>query len=286
MTVEAALLDIRLHLPNGGARLTGVLVIVSFLLSFLFIRTSARLMRSPKVPWWPGSVTSGDLHVHHLVFGIVLMMLCGFLDFALHPGEPWIEIFAVGFGIGAGLTLDEFALWLHLEDVYWAEEGRRSIDAVVVAALLGGAIVLGASPLTKEDAASALTIVASLAIVIAISAIAALKGKYISAVVGVPVPLISLVAAIRLAEPDSPWARRRYPPGSRKLARATARGERHRARYRRWQDLIAGAPSAADPPPDRDPARLELDEVGVETAFGHREQPGGHDAGEAARRPR
>lgn len=254
MIAEAAVLDIRIHPPTGGARLAGVLVIVSFLLSFLFIRTSARLMRSPKVPWWPGSVTSGDLHVHHLVFGIVLLMLSGFLEFALHPGEPWIEIFAVGFGIGAGLTLDEFALWLHLEDVYWAEQGRRSIDAVVIAALLGAAIVLGASPLTREDTTSALTIVISLAIVIGISAIAALKGKYTCAVVGVPIPLVSLVAAIRLAEPDSPWARRRYAPGSGKLARATARGERHRARYRRWQDLIAGAPSAADPPPDHDPA--------------------------------
>ena len=252
MIAEAALLDIKIHLPSGGARLAGVLVIVSFLLAFLFIRTSARLMRSPKVPWWPGSVTSGDLHVHHLVFGVILLMLCGFLEFALHPGEPWIEIFAVGFGIGAGLTLDEFALWLHLEDVYWSEEGRRSIDAVVIAGLLGGAIVFGASPVTREDTTSALTIMISLAIVVAISAIAALKGKYIAAVVGVPIPLVSLVAAIRLAEPDSPWARRRYASGSRKLVRATARGERHQARYRRWQDLIAGAPSAADPPPEHD----------------------------------
>src|SRR5205814_450175 len=128
------------------------------------------------------------------------------------------------------------ALWLHLEDVYWSEEGRRSIDAVVIAGLLGGAIVFGASPVTREDTTSALTIMISLAIVVGISAIAALKGKYIAAVVGVPIPLVSLVAAIRLAEPDSPWARRRYPPGSRKLVRATARGKRHQARYRRWQD--------------------------------------------------
>jgi hypothetical protein len=245
---EGIVLDINVRLPGGGPRLAGVLVIAAFLGTFLFIRTSARLMRSPKVPWWPGSVSTGDLHVHHLVFGIVILMLSGFLEFALHPGGPWLQIFAVGFGIGAGLTLDEFALWLHLEDVYWSEEGRRSIDAVVIAALLGGAIVLGASPLSNESAASALTIVLSLAIVVAVCAIAALKGKYISAVVGVPIPLVSLVAAIRLAEPGSPWARRRYKPGSRKLERATARGKRHEARYQRWQDLIGGAPTSPDPP--------------------------------------
>jgi hypothetical protein len=109
-------------------------VLASLLVSFLFIRTSARLMRSPKVPWWPGSIkTEGGLHVHHPVFGIVLLLATGFV-LALQPGSPWLEIVAAGFGIGSGLTLDEYALWLHLDDVYWAEEGRRSVDAVVIAA--------------------------------------------------------------------------------------------------------------------------------------------------------
>ena len=104
------------------------------LASFLLIRTSARLMRSPKVPWWPGSIqTEGGLHVHHLVFGIVLMLLAGFV-LALQPGSG--QDHGRGFGIGAGLTLDEYALWLHLEDVYWEEQGRRSVDAVVIATLV------------------------------------------------------------------------------------------------------------------------------------------------------
>ena len=256
MIIEAALeFQIKLHLPGGPGRLSGVLALAAFLVTFLFIRTSARLMRSPKVPWWPGSVSSGDLHVHHLVFGIVLIMLSGFLQFALHPGDPWIYVFAIGFGIGAGLTLDEFALWVQLADVYWAKEGRRSIDAVVVAALLGGAIVLGASPINRQDAGSLAAILVTLAIVLLLCAIAALKGKYISAVIGVPVPLVSLVAAIRLARPDSPWGRRRYKPDSRKLRRATTRDKRRRARYHRFQDLIGGAPAPAEaesepsPPP-------------------------------------
>src|SRR5947209_9196606 len=109
-----------------------------FLGTFLFIRTSARLMRSPKVTWWPGSVkTSSGLHLHHLVWGIVLLMLAGFLGFVVHQSSPRTEIIAGFFGVGLGLTLDEFALWIHLRDVYWAEEGRSSFDAVIVAAVIG-----------------------------------------------------------------------------------------------------------------------------------------------------
>jgi hypothetical protein len=51
----------------------------------------------------------------------------GFLEFA--PSSPWLEILSAIFGVGAGLTLDEFALWVDLKDVYWAEEGRASLDA-------------------------------------------------------------------------------------------------------------------------------------------------------------
>jgi hypothetical protein len=59
------------------------------------------------------------------------------------PPSPWHEIFAVLFGIGTGLTLDEFALWLNLEDVYWSEQGRQSIDAVIITASLIGISLLG-----------------------------------------------------------------------------------------------------------------------------------------------
>src|SRR5437588_10021932 len=120
------------------------LVLLAFLIAFGFIRTSARLMRSPKVPWWPGSVTTeSGLHIHHLVWGIVLVLMSGFLGFAVAPVSPWTEVLAAAFGIGAGLTLDEFALWVRLEDVYWTQERRESLDAVGVAALPGGLRVLG-----------------------------------------------------------------------------------------------------------------------------------------------
>jgi hypothetical protein len=91
------------------------LVLLAFLVSFLFIRTSARMIRA-QVSWWPGNVeTSSGLHLHHLVWGISLMTIAGFLAFALAPpSDPWYQIAAIAFGIGAALTFDEFALWVHL----------------------------------------------------------------------------------------------------------------------------------------------------------------------------
>jgi hypothetical protein len=225
---------------GGQAERAGLILLAAMLLSFLFIRTSARLMRSPKVPWWPGSVTTeGGLHVHHLVFGIVLMLVSGFV-LALQPGSPWFEIVAGMFGVGAGLTLDEYALWLHLEDVYWSEEGRRSVDAVVIATLIGGLVLMGFLPFATDSGAP--TIVASVLAALALAAVAVLKGKLFMGVATMLVPLVGVFAAVRLAKPGSPWARRRYPEGSRKLERARKRQERHRRRYQAFQDRVAGAP--------------------------------------------
>ena len=57
---------------------------------------------------------------------------------------------AVLFGAGAALTLDEFALWLHLEDVYWSREGRSSVDAVLIALVVGALLLLGANPFDAD----------------------------------------------------------------------------------------------------------------------------------------
>jgi hypothetical protein len=224
----------------------GFILLGSFLLSFILIRISTRLMRSPKVTWWPGSIkTEGGLHVHHLVFGIVLMLLFGFLAIAVYLPNPWYDLVAAGFGIGAGLTLDEYALWLHLDDVYWAEEGRRSVDAVIIAAVLGGLILLGARPLTSSDTGSALGIAATIVVVLALAAGALLKGRTMLGIFGLVFPPLAFWGLVRLARPDSPWARWRYPADSKRMRRAIARSERQQRRYRRWQDLIAGAPSVS-----------------------------------------
>jgi hypothetical protein len=222
--------------PWAASSRPALLAFVAFLCAFLFIRTSARLMRSPKVPWWPGSVSSGDLHIHHLVWGIVLMLVAGFIS--LTPiDSPWREIMAVLFGIGAGLTLDEFALWLRLEDVYWSDEGRQSVDAVVIAATFGGLVLVIGFPFTQSGGDVALAI--DIALAVAFSAICILKGKTATGIAGFFLPLISLVGAIRLAKPHSPWAHRRY--GDVKRARAQ---KRFPDRPSRWRDLIGGAPDA------------------------------------------
>jgi hypothetical protein len=238
--------EISQHFLDDRGQRAGFVLLGAFLGAFLFIRTSARLIRSPKVSWWPGSVkTKGGLHLHHLVWGIVLLLTTGFLDFVLKPGSPWNEIFAAGFGVGAGLTLDEFALWIHLEDVYWTEEGRISLDAVVVAALLGGLIVVGIAPFdlpNQETSVSSLVI--AIVLDLALSALAILKGKPMLGLLGVFIPIFSLLGAIRLAAPTSPWARRRYPPDGVKMAESRARFERVRNRRRWLSNAIGGAPSA------------------------------------------
>jgi hypothetical protein len=144
--VESLLDDIsrayEVHIEATGKEIH-LLILVAFTLSFAFIRTSAHMIRA-QVSWWPGNVeTKGGTHIHHMVWGILLLMSMGYLGLAVEPGSPWIELIAIGFGIGLGLTLDEFALWLNLEDVYWSEKGRQSIDAVVVVACVLGITLIG-----------------------------------------------------------------------------------------------------------------------------------------------
>lgn len=227
---------------EGDGQRAGLVLLAGMLLSFAFIRFSTRMIRA-EVSWWPGNVSPGGLHVHHLVFGIVLMMLAGFLEFSLQPGSPWLEIFAAAFGVGIGLTLDEFALWLYLEDVYWSDEGRRSVDAVIFAAIIAGAVLLGLTPVSDADGG----IVVAIATVLVACFISGAKGKFWMTVIGAFVPFVAVVGAVRVARPGSPWARRLYKPGSRRLARAERREAKHDRRRRRFQDLIGGAPSLPSP---------------------------------------
>jgi hypothetical protein len=246
-------IDLSLDGGSGAVRTSVLLVFAAFLISFLFIRTSARLMRSPKVPWWPGSVTTeGGLHLHHLVFGIVLMLIGGTLGFALDESQsPWIEIAAVAFGIGAGLTFDEFALWVHLEDVYWSEEGRQSVDAAVIAIAFVGLVLTGAFS-AQLDTASPLAIVAGIALILfdlTMVLISFSKFRLFHGMLGIAIPPLAWWGAGHLAKPSSPWAKRYY--GERKpekQARAEARyGHRRIDRFKdRVRDAIGGQPTAVE----------------------------------------
>ncbi len=224
-------------------------VLVGFLVGFLFIRASTRLMRSPRVTWWPGSVvTEGGVHLHHHVFGIVLMLIGGTLGFALTDDTPWVQLSAVAFGIGGGLTFDEFALWVHLEDVYWKEEGRKSVDASLVAIVFLGMVLTGALP-AEVDSGSTGLVIASLggaAIGLGTCAIAFSKLRLAHGYVGLIFWPLAVWGAARLAKPQSPWARRFY--GERnpaKHARAEERyADRRTDRFKeRFRDLVGGRPT-------------------------------------------
>jgi hypothetical protein len=223
------------------------LVLAGFVLSFGFIRLSTRLMRSPRVPWWPGSVVSeGGVHVHHLVFGIVLMMVAGTISFADFAASPWYELCAAAFGIGVGLTIDEFALWVYLDDVYWAKEGRSSIDATVLAVAFMGLILIGASPfdVDTETAADMVATVVGAALHLTVVGICFFKQRLFHGFVGFFIPPLAIYGACRIGKPASPWAHRFY--GDRKPAKQAKAEQRFRPGRRtdrikdRFRDLVGG----------------------------------------------
>jgi hypothetical protein len=226
------------------------LVLVGFLGSFAFIRMSTRIIRSESISWWPGNVESeSGVHVHHLVFGIVTMMIAGTLAFAADGRTPFTETCAPRFGIGVGLTIDEFALWVHLEDVYWAKEGRSSIDATVIAAAAMMLIVLGANPLAIDSGSPAVVITSILAtlFVFVMVAFCFLNGRVLHGVVGFFVFPVAIYGASRIGKPSSSWARRRYGarrPKKQAKAEDRFRPDRRTERFKEaFRDIVGGKPS-------------------------------------------
>jgi len=226
------------------------LVLAGFVLSFAFIRMSTRLMRSPKVTWWPGSVVSDSgVHLHHLVFGIVTMMIAGTLGFAALGHSPYAEICAFAFGVGAGLTIDEFALWVYLDDVYWAEEGRSSIDATVIAAAGMFLILIGSSPFSFDTSSPAQVVGSILGalLVFLIVAICFAKQRLMHGAIGFFFLPIAIYGAARLGKPGSAWARRRYGernPSKQRRAEERFPPDRRTERFKNaFRDIVGGKPS-------------------------------------------
>jgi len=113
---------------------------LAFALTFAAVRAITYLIRTGNGPIH--NVTAGTLHIHHLVWGILLLLGVGYV-WLLEIGVDSSlvsRLTAFAFGVGAALTLDEFALWLNLQDVYWEREGRVSVDAVVI---FGGLLSVG-----------------------------------------------------------------------------------------------------------------------------------------------
>ncbi len=258
---------------------TGRLPLFSFFVAFVAgfgcIRLSVRLVRA-QVGWWPGNFRAGSVHIHHMVFGVVFMGVGGVAELAapLHS-LAWRSVPAAVFGLGTALVLDEFALILHLRDVYWTNEGRISVDAVFVAMGVTALLLIGVSPVGVKSVAddyvvpgslaATATVIVTVIVLFVLAGITLLKGKIWTALLGLFVPPVFVVGAIRLGRPGSPWARWRYQQRPGKLIRATRR-ERHlrqpviRAKIR-VQDLLTGS--------HNEPAGWGESAVGREPAVAH-----------------
>jgi hypothetical protein len=217
------------------------LFFVAFLVTFGFIRTSAHMIRA-QVKWWPGNVSVGGTHVHHLVWGILLLLINGYIAVAIAPGSPWREVVAVLFGVGTGLTLDEFALWLDLKDVYWSKEGRKSIDAVIIAGGLSGVALISLRSwidVTTEVADALQAIVGSAGLLgVILALVNAAKEKFGMAIWSILIPVIGLVGAFRLAKPQSVWARLFYRHGKAERSEQRFAGSRGEPFWQRRGELV------------------------------------------------
>jgi len=222
-------------------RETQFLFFVAFLFTFGFIRTSAHMIRA-QVSWWPGNVSVGGTHIHHLVWGIILLLICGYVGVAIHPGDPWRGIDAVLFGIGTGLTLDEFALWLNLKDVYWEKEGRRSIDAVVIAAAISGMFLVslrGWIDVTTRVEDTVQAFVGSIGLIgVILALVNAAKEKFGMAIWSIILPVVGIPSAFRLAKPHSVWAKLFYKHGKRHRSEERFASERGKPFWKRGGELL------------------------------------------------
>ena len=131
----------------------------SFLIAFIIVRVITHAIRNGVGPFH--NVSRGDLHIHHMVWGILLLLGVGY-GWLIQIGTGLTGtsrtagiLLSLLYGVGAALTLDEFALWLNLRDVYWDREGRESVDAVMLFAGLLSAGIYG-QPLLHALARNAL----------------------------------------------------------------------------------------------------------------------------------
>jgi len=235
--------EVTIHHSALAGREPLLLMLAASLLTLVCTRTYTRLARVRG--WSSGRV--GGVHVHHLVVGIVLALVAGMLEIALQPAALGREVVAVVFGAGAGFILDEFALSVHLRDVYWTSEGRHSIEVSLMWVLLGSMLLVGISPFGIHDSSEVPRIVgfAVVAVSIVLSVVTCLKGKLTLGLLSIFLPPVGLVAAVRLARPGSVWASAFYRGRPKQRDRAVMRFDPSRSaaeRLRnRFHDLLGGA---------------------------------------------
>jgi hypothetical protein len=242
---------VKITVGNGGSSLRPMMwMFLAILVTFLTTRTVTRLIRSGSgARAGLGNVQIAGNHIHHQVFGILIIIGTGIILVSEMPKGAALDAAAAVFGVGVGLTVDEFALWLHLDDVYWTSEGRKSVDAIFCVLVITGTLIGGASFVTgRVGTAAWWSSVSVIAVNLVLGVICLLKGKIVTGVVGVFIGVVALVGAIRLAKPGSWWAAHRYAARPRRAGRAARRyDQRHEQRWNRLRDLVAGAPSQERP---------------------------------------
>jgi hypothetical protein len=247
----------------GRGRLPLLCCLTAFILTFFVTRTFVRLIRrrqgAGRPPrWWePRNIRIGSKHIHHVVVGVLLVMVSGItlVTLSVNGNEPEFTATAIVFGIGAALVLDEYALILHLSDVYWEEDGRTSVDAVFAAIAVGGLLVLGLHPLmffislwqdTTHSVVLRAGVVFAMALTLPLAVLVVLKGKVWTGLIGMFFVPLLVIGAIRLSRPQAPWARYLYMTRLNKMSRALQRERKLRrpvVRAKLWlQYTIAGTP--------------------------------------------
>ncbi len=208
----------RVKIPVGRAELSlrpMMWMFLAILVTFLITRIVTRLIRSGSgAGAGLGNVRIAGQHVHHQVFGILTIIGTGIVLVSAMPRGAALDAAAAVFGVGVGLTVDEFALWLHLEDVYWADQGRKSVDAIFCVLVITGTLIGGADFVTGRVGTVAWwSSVAVIAVNLLLCVICLLKGKVVTGITGVFISVAALIGAIRLAKPGSWWAAHRYATG-------------------------------------------------------------------------
>ena len=231
------------------------LALIAFVITLFATRFIVRMIRAGKGPF--RNVDTGDVHIHHVIPGIVLMGIGGLVGLSASGAGILKDFAGILFGMGCALVLDEFALILHLEDVYWEKEGRLSVQATSIAIVVMLAAVLVAAPNRNEvpeqlpdgishNVYSLITTVLFIIFWVMPVAVCLLKGKVFTAaiaVLGFGI-IFAWVGSVRVGKPGSPWARSKYAEDSKKMAKAKKRKEAEERRtapiMRVWEKGVFG----------------------------------------------
>ncbi|MGC2297907.1 MAG: hypothetical protein WA476_03820 [Acidobacteriaceae bacterium] len=165
IVAAAAVMLFFLHLTRAGRilheripdrpRRRLFLASLSFFITFLGVRAIVLLILFRVGPF--GWVIVGGLHVHHLVWGILLLLVSGFALVAefgekATPGSLFVgRLIAILYGMGAALTLDEFEFWLNIRDVPWTFSSRVSLDAIILFGVFLAVATWGAPLWTRRS---------------------------------------------------------------------------------------------------------------------------------------